>query len=404
LRDVYDVAVIGGGPAGLYASRFAALGASETLLVEKKERIDGPTVCGEFIPSLGELRKLLPRCEGLMEMYRSISSATLANRTRYVRVHGPSNKQYNFRFEGLVLNKGVFNKTLATAAENAGVELHTATTAKGFTREDCMKLSLRRTNVKAITRANVIIAADGFPSGMVRAGRLDHHYVSSDLALCMNALMTGVKSEEDVVEMYLGNHVAPGGYAWIIPKGGGIANVGLGVRPSRLTPSFSIRYYMRSFLSKHPVASRKFSSAKVVSFSAKVVPVGGQVKRVYADRMMLAGDAAGLVVPINGSGIPTAAMSGRIAGTIASGVAQNTRDIADYQCAITKELSQEIDRGLVYRKAADLFMGSDDLFEIVLSLIGTGNVAKVVKCESGVLACLSRLLLLVRLGKSTIYG
>ena len=46
---------------------------------------------------------------------------------------------------------------------------------------------------------------------------------------CAQYLMTNVDVDQDAIYLHFGDNVAPGGYAWVFPKGGDSANIGLGV-------------------------------------------------------------------------------------------------------------------------------------------------------------------------------
>lgn len=389
----YDVVVIGGGPAGLAASRHAALRGCYTLLAEKKPRLDAAVTCGEFIPSLEEARSLMPNVRDLSDFYDFASSVNIANITSSVIVYSPSNKAYEFRFRGLVLNKNLVNAALGFASVEAGVEIATSCFVQRLHKEkDCATLYAATPNSSRIMKAKAVVGADGMPSTVASLAGLKSGLSEDDLALCLNFLMTHVKTDENTVEMYFGNKIAPGGYAWIIPKGGGVANVGLGARLSRLGHSKNLQECLNTFREKHPVASRKLLDARVARRSSKIVPVGGIHKHICGEQVLLAGDSAGTVIPINGGGILTATISGRIAGETASRFVQGRSDLSAYQKAVGSEIGDELQRGLKYRKAADRVMRSDTLFEIALSLLGASNIGKVVQCRRSFLCTLLRLL------------
>ena len=127
--------------------------------------------------------------------------------------------------------------------------------------------------------------------------------LSADSAPAMSATAEGDFS--DATEMFFGN-LAPGGYAWIIPKAH-CANVGLGTWE---------RFHgnLRSLYDKF-LAAREITGGKA---TGGYVPVLGPIDRTVAGNVLLAGDSAGMVMATNGGGINVSMLAGRIAGQTAA--------------------------------------------------------------------------------------
>ncbi|MBS7626859.1 NAD(P)/FAD-dependent oxidoreductase [Candidatus Bathyarchaeota archaeon] len=388
--ELYDVIVVGGGPAGLFASRYASMGGARTLLVERNPSFSGPVICGEFIPSFEEARSLMPNARGLSDFYE-IASKTVSNRTSSILMFSPSNRLYEFKFHGLVLNKGLLNDTLASGSKRVGVEAVASCLVRKIDRKgDHLKIHAITRNGPKTLEAKVVVGADGFPSTTASSAGMESGFYESDLALCISRQMIDVRTDEKAVEMYFGNMIAPGGYAWIIPKEDGAANVGLGVRLPRLEHGKNLHWWFNIFQTKHPVASPKLLNAKTIRSSIKFIPVGGVAKQICRGRILLAGDSAGTVVPINGGGILTAAISGRIAGEQAASFVRGESSLSGYRRLVNDEIGDLIQRGLAYRKAADKVMGHDTLFNIMFSLLRGDNIAKIVQCRDSIFSKLLR--------------
>lgn len=341
-----------------------------------------PVKCGEFLPSLNEVKKLLPNASSPPSFYKMISKRVVTNKTR-IRVYSPNNLSYEFGFDGLVIRRDMFDKILASEAGKVGVTLQTSYNVRAIIdKGDVKEILINNQYGESIVKAKLVVGADGFPSNVSKWEKLESGYRHEDVALCIQQRMKNIDLENDVVEIYFGNRYAPGGYAWIIPKGDGVANVGLGVRLSRLKSREFITHYINAFLKRHPVASRRFLRAQRQSLIVKTVPVGGQVRRVYGNRVLLAGDAAGTVIPINGSGIPTAVISGHIAGEIAFQHLNGDRELFTYLTVFFKKRDRiYFEEGFRYSKVADVFTHLDTLFEKILQISGTKNIAKIIKCE-----------------------
>src|SRR5438552_6163940 len=67
----YDVLVVGSGPAGGTAARYAARRGLKVLLVDKRKEIGVPVQCGEYVAHNDEVRAIFPTADGpedLMEI------------------------------------------------------------------------------------------------------------------------------------------------------------------------------------------------------------------------------------------------------------------------------------------------------------------------------------------------
>ncbi|MCK4884814.1 NAD(P)/FAD-dependent oxidoreductase, partial [Candidatus Bathyarchaeota archaeon] len=117
--------------------------------------------------------------------------------------------------------------------------------------------------------------------------------------------------EEDMVEVYLGRNVAPGFFAWIIPRKDGSAKVGLATRAG------NPRDYLRRFMDKHPVASQKLKKSRVTSLSFHPIPLGGPLPKTYSGGFLAVGDAASQVKPTTGGGVIFGLTCARVAGEVA---------------------------------------------------------------------------------------
>lgn len=383
MQKEYDVAVIGAGPAGSCAALFSSKGGATTVVVDRKSVIGEPVQCGEFIPSLEAMQRFLPEAGNIEKMYALIPPDAIANRTKLVKFYSPNNKCFEFKFDGLVLNRNLLQQFIVEKAVEHGAHVRTSCSAKAVVSKNGFKNILVKEKVNSVLKAKALIGADGFPSQTAAWVCMESNYGPRDMTLAIHKTMINVESDENTVEMYTGTKYAPWGYAWIIPKSGKKANVGLGVRLSHfhLQRKGLMQFYFENFLRRHPVASKKLSKAKPLSLSAKIVPVGGRVKEVCKNGVVLVGDAAGLVTATNGSGIPTAMLSGCAAGNIASMYTQGKCGLDVYEDYLKSEIDPVLRLSVTYRQVADIFFHSDLIFSWVLQLIGVRGVSKVIKCE-----------------------
>jgi digeranylgeranylglycerophospholipid reductase len=129
--------------------------------------------------------------------------------------------------------------------------------------------------------------------------------------------MTGLKTEPDFCEFVLGS-VAPGGYAWVFPKGGDTANVGMGILASMLKKPGDVKMYIDRWIKKDP----RLSCAQPLEAVGAAVSVSPPVEKSISDGLLLVGDAARVIDPITGGGIANGCVMGKIAGEVLGDCAQ----------------------------------------------------------------------------------
>ncbi len=383
MQKTYDIVIVGAGPAGSSAAIKASAEGAETILIEKRRKIGVPVKCGEFIPSPNEIERIMPEAKEHLDFYKILEDREIVtNRIKRIRVHSPKDKVYTFNFDGIVLRRDVFDRTLSLMAEEKGVTLERSSIATSIAEKGGRKKILLNTREGRFTvESKILIGADGFPSRISTLKNLNSGYKRRDIAICIQQRIERIQLDEEAVDIYINAEYAPGGYAWIIPKGDGSANVGLGARLSHLESGAYLKDYLKRFLKEIRFTCKVYPNIEEGGFIVKMLPVGGLMKRLYDDNVLLTGDASGTVNPINGSGIPTAIVSGCIAGEVASKNLMGECELSVYPEALKREVGHVLNRGLRYRRIADLFMYSNSLFERLLRIIGEENIGRIIKCE-----------------------
>jgi len=310
-EEHYDAIVVGAGPAGSSVARRASELGVKVLIIDRKREIGYPIQCGELVPTIEEFSKILPRAKRAEKLF-NLPKWVISNICSRVAVLGPSKKIHEFKFGSNILDRSRFDKWLVMNATKVGAELWTCCNAISA-ENDGKEVLVKRAGEILRLKADVLVAADGPSSRMVRDIGLSSSD-PNDLAVTMEYLMGGVEIDPDLTEVYFGKEYAPGGYAWIIPKGEGMANVGLGIRTSFSGRGASLKDYIERFINKHPIASKKFRKGVILSRTGGLVPVGGPIKKTYSENAIVIGDAAGQVMATNGGGYPPARVCGEIGG------------------------------------------------------------------------------------------
>jgi len=293
--------VIGGGPAGLMAARCASRLGVDVLLAEANE-VFGLKPCGEGVSS---------HCLETAEM--SPSSDVVIERIRGFIVHAPDESKKvrlvsEGEVQGYIIDKRAFLRKMAELAQDYGARVMMKTKVEDVQLMTDGAVARARSGAEELRiKAKLVIGCEGYTSVVAQKFFDKSGY---ELIPCVQFRMKNVElPHDDVLLFYVGNNVAPGGYAWVFPRGDKVANVGLGVRWGG--PAIN---YLRAFVKMHPDL---FEKAEVVEVGAAAVPIGGMLKSFVADRLMLCGDSAGQVIPLTGGGIHSSIAAGKIGGEVA---------------------------------------------------------------------------------------
>lgn len=129
-------------------------------------------------------------------------------------------------------------------------------------------------------------------------------------------------AEDDKLHCFIDRRVAPGYIAWVIP-GVGITQVGLArrIRPRQPTPESALSALLEKIA---PVFD--FRDQQPTAVRAGMIPCGGLVRPVAGKRILLVGDAAGMVSPLTAGGIHTALKHGLAAGHAVADFLAGRRD------------------------------------------------------------------------------
>ncbi len=370
--------VVGGGPGGLAAAVHMAKKGLKVKVFEKKKVFGTPVRCGEFFVVKEDMMKLLPRvkCPDVFD----IPPEAIDNKCRSVRVISPRGKSFEFPLASYVLDRHVFENHLADEARSYGAEVEVGVHAHYYPNGDDLMVGI---SPDKVVHSRLVIAADGYPSETAQlAGLPEKEYAGPySIATNMEYLMSDLPCEQDVAEMYMDPRYSPGGYGWIIPKGNGRANVGIGVRTPYLHRDWQIRDLLTGFVEKNKAAAPKLKGGQKVSMIADSLPVDGPLARTYTDRVMAVGDAAGMVMPTNGGGIQTALITGRLAGEAAVRYFENQTPLSSYEESWKEQIGMEMDNSRLMRQASDRLMAHGLLFSLLLRMMGSKRIADVVMCQ-----------------------
>jgi len=352
----YDIVVVGAGPAGSTTARFAAEAGASVLVLERRAQVGVPVRCGEFMPSIEEMEAMFPGYDGMAELFE-VPPDLVSLKLDTTRIYSPNMTRYDLPFSGYTTDRDRLDQFFASQAVKAGAEIRTG--------QKVISVEQGTVRTEELTvKAKVIVGTDGPMSMVAKVAGLPR---SKDLC---PAVTTQIKGDfEPVCEMYFGT-VAPGGYAWIIPKKG-VANVGLGVS---------------SKFAKDPVGDYFDQFVKMKGLTAgkpegKVVPMAMPAKRTVAGQIITVGDAAGQVMAVNGGGIPIARMAGRVAGKAAAEHVLRGAPLSDYETEWRRHLYKPLRTAARTKVLADLCFGSAWRTETAMKVLGPRRMNNLIRCR-----------------------
>ncbi len=297
---MYDVAVIGAGPAGASAARQVALEGWRVLLLERDEYPGKGNVCG------GGLE------EGDADL---IGVPPQLIHKRIVR------REHHFPWGITTLNaphitvlRRELDRHLAEEAVAAGAELVTRTQARKVTLERPGQVSIGAADLaggREVTfQAQLVIFADGPHTLARRTGNLGFARRPDTAAAGLVYDIEWPGEGWDHYEVHMGGSITHWGYAWIFPKRD-LLNVGIWCLPSK-GASHNLEANLKRFVEN----DARLRGRRIVLRRGAFIPAA-PAERIYDTSMLAVGDAAGMVDALTGAGIANGVLAGRIAGQVA---------------------------------------------------------------------------------------
>lgn len=286
-----DVVVIGGGPSGSFAAlKLAQMGVDVTLFEEHSE-IGVPSHCAGHL-SIKGLKRL-----GIHPLPEEI----VENSFTGARFFSPNCTQFAVCLETPItctVNRALFDKYIAERAQDAGAHIRLNSRVVRLTFDkNGVEVAIEHQDQAEKMKARMVIDAEGISSRLLKETGLR----GPDRHMIVNGVEAEVEGAEDVcsdsVEVYFGSEYAPGFYGWLIPKKDGKAKVGLAAKKG------NPKLFLEKMMTKHPAASKKLRSARIIRTAVHPITLGGPTQESYSNRFLAVGDAASQVKSTTGGGV-----------------------------------------------------------------------------------------------------
>ena len=360
---IYDVAIVGAGPAGSMAAKLLSEKGLKVILIDK-EKFPRDKPCGGGLP-----RRLL-------ETYSFVNSLSIIESSSYSgTIYSPSFKEKveihsDLPLVGMVLRKKFDFFLVKLAVEKETFFMGSTTVVDIKIQKENVELFLD--NGKTI-ESKIVIGADGIWSIVAKKTGLRNKKI--DHAVC---LVEEFKVDTNTLDMFFGNsrtshvHSQPfhmDGYGWVFPKRENV-NIGIAVFSRRKQSSnYNLLKLYKEYIQilKNNNIIPNFIEIKNVKGGAiPIVPLD----KTYCDRTILIGDAAGFASAFSGEGLFYAMKSGEIATDVIVDALLKGKTskyfLSKYQKNWKKDFGKDL-RFLYKMRKRQKNLISDKIFKIVNS-------------------------------------
>ncbi|WP_419786550.1 geranylgeranyl reductase family protein [Pseudodesulfovibrio sp.] len=349
----YDAIICGGGPAGS-AAALALARQGHSVAVLDRARFPRPKLCGGLLTwksvqllevALGETVESLTRAKAII--HRSESYAI--HSAKRVLAQGPLPSPFHY------VNREVFDNHLLRKCESQGAEVFEGTEVARVDTDQ----GIVTTKSGEVFSGAWIIGADGANSVARKSYTgLNRERFRRFMAPALEITLPATEFPRPVEcpELYIGTLDA--GYGWVFPHGETVVTGICGLRRNNVNFSDVFRDYLQG-LGVDPEAA---------PYKGHPLPYGNYLADPAQGRLLLAGDAAGLVEPLFGEGIFFSLCSGWYAGeAVAQGLARRSDPAPVYQRRLNRQIIPELRasdrlRWLLFRAMRHLGTPSLSLF------------------------------------------
>jgi geranylgeranyl reductase family protein len=346
---MYDIIIVGAGPAGCSCALHLADTSLKILLLDK-EVFPRDKICGDAL-SMNVSYELSKMSLPLIAAYETWEHKI---DTYGMRFFSPTNEYIDIPFptprhkvppSGFVAKRVDFDNFLfENVRKYANIEILEGVEVRNI---EITKEKVTVFTDNQVFESKIIIGADGAQSVVAKYNgfTIDKKYYSAGL----RTYYEGVSgfNEGNFIEIHFIKNVLPG-YFWIFPLPNGGANIGLGMLSEAVSnKKVNLRAVLNDIIQKHPTIAPRFANAvqidKIRGFG---LPLGSKKQRLSNERLLLLGDAASLIDPFSGEGVGNALLSGRIAaGHLKTCFVQNdfsAKKMAAYDELLFEKIGSEL--------------------------------------------------------------
>jgi len=357
----YDVVVVGAGPAGSTASKFLSEQGIKTAIIDKCQ-FPRRKSCGGGLTAK------------VLENFRYIDNDRFIDTYCYGGIlYSKSLNHLNIRSDrpiiAMVRREKFDHELLKDSIEQGTTHIEKKKINDITIKEDEVRLY----GEKGFTiSSKYVIGADGVWSKIAERTGLRANNTSFGISLYNEYELPKRTIEKHFLKDHYGHlHLKFNGipgYGWVFPKKNHL-NIGIGIADSALFKN-EFSYRLRDVYNDYFNLLKK---EKIIPKNLKIGDIKGgtlphhPLKRTYTDRVLLCGDAAGLINPLTGEGIDYAMYSGKIAAnTLINAIEKQRTDrnyLSHYQKSWTHQFGKDIE--LFYKGSKQWKNDNDRYFSLM---------------------------------------
>ena len=341
-----QVIVVGAGPAGIACAVTVARAGKEVVLIERGKFSGSKNVFGGAIYAQ-PTREIFPDFEKTAPLERRNIEHKFAilgeNDGTVVSYRKNDTVSYS-------VIRGKFDRWMAEEAQKEGVILVEETVVKDLIVEDGCVVGVR-TELEEYY-ADIVVLADGVNSLLAKQIGLRDDIKPEDVALSVKEVFKlpeevindrfHVNSDEGCIyEIFGGPLLGMLGLGFLYTNKDSVS-IGLGVALNELVENSQRPYELLDKLKQHPEIAPLLKGGELLEYSAHLIPEGGykKIPALYADGVMVCGDASMFVNNMHWEGTNLAMMSGKFAGETAV-IALGKGDFSSQSLSRYQEMLEE---------------------------------------------------------------
>ena len=314
MNQIFDIVVIGAGPAGNSAAFHLAKSGYSVAVIDKRQEIGDKLCTGIIGNNCVELFHPDPS-----HIYKKVKSATV------VTPAGTAHSITKPDIQGYIVNRAAYVSSIGKKAQDIGATyLLGKTVTSIYSNSSLASVEFKTDEVKESLNCKVIIIATGFNSNIPTMVGLPN--------MNNRGYMIGAQAEANLTtptdtQVYLGSKISPGSFGWLVPLDNSNCLVGIASRSK-------LNGHMKTFLDNLKQSGKiNTSDVKVKKWGIPIKPLS----KTYTNRVLVIGDAAGFTKPTTGGGI----YYGILSGQTSANAVNNAFTLNDFSESIMRNYEME---------------------------------------------------------------
>ncbi len=346
-----DVIVIGAGPAGVSAAVTLARAGKKVLLVDRSDKAGDKNVFGGCIYAK-QTAEIFPEFWKTAPVERSITEEKIIMLNDYNSVDFSYRFSSKGSYKAFTVVRSKWDRWCVEQAEKEGVYFAPKTLVKELLIENGKVSGIITESEKF--RSDMVIIADGVNSLLAKQIGLRKDFKPQNVTLNVKEVWKlprqrledrfNIDSTTGVAAKILGGPLKNMFAMGFIYTNKDTISLGFGISLDELQKNKIKPYDLLDDLREHPSIAPYFNDAEFVEYSAHMIPEGSfnNIPKLYDNRVLIIGDAAGFVNNIHFEGTNLAMLSGRLAAETAIFAIENSDFSASSLSLYYEKLKQSI--------------------------------------------------------------